>query len=124
MSEATRTRRMAVASYLAFVAALMLAVIAANHTIANSSVVIGLLATSLPALAAWLFVETLDWEGLEQARDMIRWIVGVVGVALSGSGFLLMLWSFSRVAVFLIALQFSVWYLLIAGVFYLSEREK
>ncbi len=122
MSEETRTRRIAVSSYLAFVATLMLAVIASNQTMANSSVVIGLLATSLPALAVWLYVETLDWKGLEQARDMIRWIVGAVGVALSGVGFLLMLWNFSRVAAFLVVLQMGVWYLLISGVFYLSER--
>ena len=124
MPKATRTRRLAISSYVAFVAALMLAAIAANHAIANSSVVICLLATSLPALAALLYVDTLNWEGLEPARDMIRWIVGAVGVGLSGSGFLLMLWNFSRVAVFLVALQFGVWYLLIAGAFYLSEREK
>jgi len=124
MPKATRTRRLALSSYVAFVTALMLAVIAANHTIANSSVVIGLLAISLPALAALLYVDTLNWEGLEPARDMIRWIVGAVGVGLSGSGFLLMLWNFSRVAVFLVALQFGVWYLLIAGAFYLSEREE
>jgi len=123
MSKATRTRRLAISSYVAFVAALMLAVVAANQTIAKSSVVIGLLATSLPALVAWIYVETLNWEGLEQAHDMIRWIVGAIGLGLSGSGFLLMLWNFSRVAVFLVALQFGVWYLLIAGAFYLSERE-
>ena len=122
MSEATR--RIAISSYLIFVAALMLTVIGSNQTIANASAVIGLLAMSLPALAAWFCVEALEWDGMEQARDIIRWMVSAVGLALSASGFLLLLWSFSRVAVFLIPVEVGVWYLLVSGVRYLSEPEE
>jgi hypothetical protein len=123
MAGAIRQRRAAISGYLAFVAALLLVLIAANQAVANSSVVIGLLATSLPALTAWLYVESVDWEGLEQAHRLVRWILSVVGLTLSLAGFLLTLWNFSRLAVFVVVLQTAVWYLVIEGVFYLSEEK-
>ena len=67
MPGANRKHRTAIFGYLAFVAALLLAVIASNQAVANASVIVGLLATSPPALAAWLYVESIAWEGLEQA---------------------------------------------------------
>jgi hypothetical protein len=123
MPGASRQRRTAISGYLAFVAALLLAVIASNQAIANSSVIISLLATSLPALAAWLYCESIAWAGLEQARRIVRGMVTTVALTLSVGGFLLTLWNFSRLAVFLIILETAVWYLVISGVFYVSEQE-
>lgn len=117
-----RKHRTAIFGYLAFVAALLLAVIASNQAVANASVIIGLLATSLPALAAWLYVESIAWEGLEQARRIVRGMVSTVALTLSAGGFLLTLWSFSRLAVFLIVLETALWYLVISGVFYLGKE--
>jgi hypothetical protein len=111
----------AISAYLAFVAALLLTVIAAHQAIANSSLVIGLLATSLPALVAWLYVESIPWEGLERGRQIVRGMVSTVALTLSVGGFLSTLWSFSRFAVFVVILETAVWYLVISGVFYLSE---
>jgi len=123
MPGATRNRRTAIAGYVAFVAALLLAVIASNQVIARSSVIIGLLATSLPALGAWLYVESIKWEGLEQARRMVRGMVSAVAVTLSVAGFLLTLWNFSALAVFLIVAETGVWYLVISGVFYFNQEK-
>ncbi len=117
----TRKSTTAISGYLAFVAALLLTVIAANQAIASSSLIIGLLAASLPALVVWLYVESIPWEGLERARQIVRGVVSAVALALSLGGFLVTLWSFSRVAVFVVILETAVWYLLISGVFYLSE---
>lgn len=122
MPGANRKHRTAIFGYLAFVAALLLAVIASNQAVANASVIIGLLATSLPALAAWLYVESIAWEGLEQARRIVRAMVSTVALTLSAGGFLLTLWSFSRLAVFLIVLETALWYLVISGVFYLGKE--
>ena len=116
-----RKCRTAIAGYLAFVAALLLAVVASNQAVANSSVIVGLLATSLPALVAWLYVESIAWEGLEQARRMVRGMVSAVALTLSVAGFLLTLWNFSPLTVFLIILETAVWYLVISGVFYLNQ---
>jgi hypothetical protein len=122
MPGANRKHRTAIFGYLAFVAALLLAVIASNQAVANASVIIGLLATSLPPLAAWLYVESIAWEGLEQARRIVRGMVSTVALTLSAGGFLLTLWSFSRLAVFLIVLETALWYLVISGVFYLGKE--
>ncbi len=90
---------------------------------ANSPVIIGLLATSLPALVAWLYVESIAWEGLEQARRIVRGMVSAVALTLSVAGFLLTLWTFSRLTVFLIVVETGVWYLVISGVFYLNQEK-
>lgn len=117
----TRKSTTAISGYLAFVAALLLTVIIAHQAIANSALIIGLLAASLPALVAWLYVESTPWEGLERAHQIVRGVVGAVALTLSVGGFLLTLWSFSRAAVFVVILESAIWYLLISGVFYLSE---
>lgn len=122
MPGAIRNGRTAIAGYLAFVAALLLAVIASNQAIANTPVIIGLLATSLPALAAWLYVESIAWEGLEQARRIVRGMASAVALTLSAAGFLLTLWNFSRLTVLLIVVETGIWYLVISGVFYLSQE--
>lgn len=123
MPPADRRARTALTGYLVFVVGLLLAVIASsNQAIANSSIVIGLLATSLPALVAWLYVESISWKGLEHARRTVRGIIGSVAVTLSVAGFLCTLWNFSRLAVFLILAETAIWYLVISGVFYLNQE--
>ena len=123
MRTVIQKRIAAISGYFAFVTTLMLAVIVVSQTVSNSSAIIGLLATSLPALAAWLYVEAIDWEGLEQARRIVRGVVSTSALTLSLAGFVLMLWNFSRLAVFLTVLQIGMWYLVISGVFYLSEEQ-
>lgn len=122
MPGAIRTRS-AIFGYLAFVVALLLVVIASSQMIANATVIIGLLATSLPALVAWMYVESIDWEGLESGRRLVRGATSLVALTLSLAGFLLTLWNFSLVAVFVVVFQMAFWYLVIEGVFYLSEEE-
>jgi hypothetical protein len=69
---AMRKCRIAIARYLAFVVALLLVVMALDQAVANSSVVIGSLITSLPALVAWLYLESIAWEGMESDRGIVR----------------------------------------------------
>ena len=123
MPGAMRKGRTAIAGYLAFVVALLLVVIASNQAVADSSVIIGLLATSLPALVAWLYVESIAWEGMEADRRIVRGMVGAVALTLSVAGFLLTLWNFSRLTVVLIVVETGVWYLVISGVFYLNQKK-
>jgi hypothetical protein len=111
----------AISGYLAFTAALMLAAIVSHESVANSSVIVGLLATSLPALVAWLYADSIAWTGLEHIGRIVRWVVGVVAVGPSFTGFILTVWSFSRLAVFLIFLQIPLWYLAISLVSFLGE---
>jgi hypothetical protein len=119
-----RKTRTALVGYLVFVVGLLLAVIASsNQAIANSSAVVGLLATSLPAFVAWLYIESISWQGLEQARRTVRGIIGSVAITLSVAGFLLTVWNFSRLAVFLILAETGIWYLVISGTFYLNQEK-
>src|SRR5262245_20516707 len=46
----------AIAGCLVFTAALLLTVIVASGSIANSNVIVALLAVSIPALVAWLYI--------------------------------------------------------------------
>jgi hypothetical protein len=112
----------AIAAYLAFVAALMLAVIASGQSIGYSSAIVGLLATSLPPLVARLYADTIAWANLEHIGKIVRGVVMTVGVALSFAGFILTVWTFSRLAVFLILLQIPLWYLAINLVSFLGEE--
>jgi len=45
-----------------------------------------------------------------------------VALGFSLAGFLTVIWSFSRLAVFAIVLETSVWYLAISGLSYLREE--
>jgi hypothetical protein len=112
----------AIAACLAFTTALMLAVIVAHESVAYSPVIVGLLATSLPALVAWLYADSSAWTGLEHIGRIVRWVVGVVAVATSFTGFILTVWSFSRLAVFLILLLIPLWYLALGLVSFLGEE--
>jgi hypothetical protein len=114
----------AISGYLAFIAALMLAVIVSRESVAYSSAIVGLLAMSLPALVAWLYADSIAWTGLEHIGRIVRWVVGVVAAAPSFTGFILTVWGFSRLAVFLILLQIPLWYLAIGlASFYREELD-
>jgi len=60
---------LAISGYLAFTAATMLAVIASEA--ASNRPAVGLLAVSLPALAAWLYIESIGWAGPELASRIV-----------------------------------------------------
>ena len=61
---------LAISGHLAFTAATMLAVVASDAQSTRPAAV-GLLAVSLPALAAWLYIESTGWVGPELAsRDL------------------------------------------------------
>jgi hypothetical protein len=53
---------------------------------------------------------------------VVRAVVVTVALACSLTGFLLTVWSFSRIAVLLVLLQAPVWYLAISAVAYLREE--
>jgi hypothetical protein len=112
----------AISGYLAFTAATMLAVIASGAPSASSPIVVGLLAVSLPALAAWLYIESVNWVGPELASRIVHRAVISVALGFSVAGFLTVIWSFSRLAVFAIVLEASLWYLAISGLSYLREE--
>src|SRR5260370_1640147 len=61
---------LAISGYLAFTAATMLAVIASEA--ASNRPAVGLLAVSLPALAAWLYIESIGWAGPELASPIVH----------------------------------------------------
>lgn len=111
----------AIAGYLAFTAATLLAVVASGASMARSPVSVSLLAVSLPALGAWLYVDASDWVGSELASRFVRNAVVAVGVACSGAGFTTVIWSYSRLAAFLVVLEVAVLYLAISGLSFLRE---
>jgi len=111
---------LAISGYLAFTAATMLAVIASEA--ASNRPAVGLLAVSLPALAAWLYIESIGWVGSELASRIVHRAIVSVALGFSLAGFLTVIWSFSRLAVFAIVLETSVWYLAISGLSYLREE--
>jgi hypothetical protein len=112
---------LAIAGYLAFTAATMLAVVASAAPSTRPAAV-GLLAVSLPALAAWLYIESTGWVGTELASRIVRRAVISVALGFSLAGFLTVIWAFSALAVFAIVLEASVWYLAISGLSYLREE--
>ena len=111
---------LAISGYLAFTAATMLAVVASEGQSTRPAV--GLLAVSLPALAAWLYIESIGWVGAELASRIVHRAVVAVALGFSLAGFLTVIWAFSRLAVFAIVLEASVWYLTISGLSYLREE--
>lgn len=110
---------LAISGYLAFTAATMLAVVASAST---RPAAVGLLAVSLPALVAWLYIESTGWVGPELASRIVRRAVVSMALGFSLAGFLTVIWSFSRLAVFAIVLEASVLYLAISGLSYLREE--
>ena len=114
----------AIAGYLAFTAAMLLAVIASAASIAGSPVIVGLLAVSLPALGAWLYIDASDWVRSELASRLVRHAIIAVGVACSGAGFMTVIWSFSRLAAFVVVLEVAVLYLAISGLSFLREEDR
>lgn len=112
----------AIAGYLAFTAAALLAVIASAPSITGSAVAVGLLAVSLPALGAWLYIDSSDWAGPELASRLVRNTVIALGVACSAVGFITVIWSFSHLAAFVLVLEIAVLYLAISGLAFLREE--
>ena len=92
----------AIAGYLAFTAATLLAV-------------------SLPALGAWLYIDAVGWVGPEPASRLVRQAVIALGLACSAAGFMTTIWSFSRLAALAIVLEVAVLYLAISGLSFLRE---
>jgi hypothetical protein len=112
----------AISGYLAFTAATMLAVIASGRPATQSSTIVALLAISLPALAAWLYIDAVEWVGPEVSSRIVRQAVVLVALAFSVAGVLSAIWSFSRLAVFVILLEASVLYLAISGLSFLRDE--
>jgi hypothetical protein len=111
----------AIAGYLAFTAATLLAVVASGASMARSPVSVGLLGVSLPALGAWLYIDARDWVGSELASRLVRNAIIAVGVACSGAGFTTVIWSYSRLAALLVVLEVAVLYLAVSGLSFLRE---
>jgi len=111
----------AIAGYLAFTAAMLVAVVAAGASIAGAPVTVGLLAVSLPALGAWLYIDASDWVRSELASRLVRNAIIALGVACSGAGFMTVIWSFSRLAAFVVVLEVAVLYLAISGLSFLRD---
>jgi hypothetical protein len=120
MSMLEPSRISALSAYVVFVAALFFTVI--MTPVARAGLIVGLLAVSLPALVAWLYIESTAWMGPEPMCRVVRAVVVTVALACSLTGFLLTVWSFSRIAVLLVLLQAPVWYLAISAVAYLREE--
>lgn len=106
----------ALGPYLAFVTGLLFTVIVASGSVARSGTIIGLVAVSLPALVAWLYIESTGWMGPEPACRVVRAVLMVIGLTCSLAGLVLTVWSFSPLGAFLMLVQLPVWYLVIGGV--------
>ena len=77
-----------------------------------------------PQVALDLDVLRRDRQPARHADRPLRRIVrGMVALTLSVAGFLLTLWNFSRLTVVLFVVETGVWYLVISGVFYLSQKK-
>src|SRR5260370_1606553 len=75
---------LAISGYLAFTAATMLAVIASEA--GSNRPAVGLLAVALPALAAWLYIESIGWAGPELASRIRHRAFGSVALGFSLPG--------------------------------------
>lgn len=113
--------RSAVSAYLGFIAALFLTVIIASGSVARSGFIVGLLAVSLPALGAWLYIESSGWMGPEPMCKIVRAVVITVALACSLYGVFLTVWSFTGLGAFLVVVQVPLWYLAISGVAYFRD---
>ena len=111
----------AIAGYLAFTAATLLAVVASGAPIARAPVIVGLLAVSLPALGAWLYIDAVGWVGPEPASRLARQAIIALGLACSAAGFLTTIWSFSRLAAFVVVVEVAALYLAISGLSFLRD---
>jgi hypothetical protein len=78
----------AICSHVVFVTGLLLTVVVSSESVARSGFIVGLLAVSLPALVAWLYIESSGWMGPEP-------VVLAIAMTCSVVGFLLTIWSFS-----------------------------
>lgn len=112
----------AIAGYLAFTAAMLLAVVASGTPIARAAVIVSLLALSLPALGAWLYIDCIRWVGSEPASRLVRQAVIAMGLTCSAAGFMTIVWSFSRLAAVMILLEMAVLYLAISGLAFLRDE--
>jgi hypothetical protein len=112
----------ALVAYLVFVTALFFAVMVSAGTVARSGLIVGLLAVSLPALVAWLYIESTSWMGPEPMCRVVRGVIIAVALTCSLGGFLLTVWSFSRLAAFLVLIQAPLWYLAISAVAYIRDN--
>ncbi|HEY7202896.1 MAG TPA: hypothetical protein VIA61_01290 [Methylomirabilota bacterium] len=114
--------RSAIFGYMVFVVALLLTVIVSSSSVARSGTIVGLLAVSLPALVAWLYIESSGWMGPEPMCRIVRAVAVTVALSCSLVGLFLTVWSFSRLGAFLVLIQGPLWYLAISAVAYLRDE--
>jgi hypothetical protein len=114
--------RSAIFGYLVFVVALLLTVIVSSGAVARSGAIVGLLAVSLPALVAWLYIESSGWMGPEPACRIVRGAVITIALSCSLVGLFLTVWSFSGLGAFLVLIQGPLWYLAISAVAYMRDE--
>ena len=98
-------------------------VIVSSGSVARSGTIVGLLAVSLPALVAWLYIEATAWMGPEPMCRIVRGVLMGIGLTCSLAGLVLTVWSFSGLGAFLVLVQLPVWYLVIGGVAYSRDDE-
>ena len=113
----------AIGGYLVFIAALLLTVIVSAGSIDHAALIIGLLATPLPALVAWLYIESAAWMGPELMCRIVRNAAALVATTCSFAGFFITIWTFSRLAAFVVLLQIPLWYLAISALSFLRSEE-
>ena len=109
-------------AYLVFVIGLLFTVIVSSGSVARSGTIVGLLAVSLPALIAWLYIESTAWMGPEPMCRIVRIAAITIALTCSLAGLILTIWSFSRLAVFLVLIQGPLWYLAISAVMYTRDE--
>src|SRR5262245_2985819 len=114
--------RSAIFGYLVFVTALLMTVIVSSGSIARSTFIVSVLAVSLPALIAWLYIESSGWMGPEPMCRIVRGVVVAIALTCSLVGFLATIWSFSRLGAFLVLVQIPLWYLAISAVAYIRDE--
>ena len=112
----------ALGAYLVFIIGLFFTVIVSSGSVARSGTIVGLLAVSIPALVAWLYIESTAWMGPEPVCRIVRGVLIAIALTCSLAGLVLTVWSFSRLGAFLVLVQLPVWYLAIGGVAYSRDE--
>lgn len=111
-------------AYLAFVAALMLAVIAAPKEVSRPEVIVGLIACSLPSLVALLLLDYVVRVKQGRKLSVARGLALGLGYVPSLVAIVMTIWSFSAVAAVTFFLLIPFWFVVFFIVAYLGFRSK
>ncbi len=103
-------------AYLAFVLAIIFALVSGNDNINHKIIILSLLFCSLPSLVAHMYIDY--WIAIEQKRpgSIIRGFAKLFSIAPSSVGFVLLIGDYSWVAAFIFIILIIFWMVMILQV--------